>query len=410
MEAFLVILTLAAVALVAANPRRFRSSGSRSAANTFIAVWGSVLLGAILGPTVTGIIPAEPITNATPMAILGLGMIGVMVGAQARRRLLVAVPVRIWIVVTADALVTAILVGSVAYAALRIWFGSATPLLAPAAVVVAASMGWSMETRSAQLGTGPEINRLAIAIRASGGLLAIVAILTAGLASIVANSDTPASSLIDSAIIIIVAVTAALLLKFAMSLSTGRRGDQLTVFLGAVGLGAGTAAEIGISPLMAALLTGVAIANLPGMGLRSFEAFILKIEHVVAAVFGLLAGVFIDIEIGLVGLAFALALTAARLLLKPLTLRFASRFIRRVEALPRSSPLDLSPMRLSPVAIALAVSLVLLDPTSAPRRILTVVLVTGMLSELCFIAIALRASRRQAAAETAANTEAVSQA
>lgn len=402
MEAFLVILTLAAVALIAANPRRFRSSGSRSAVNTFIAVWGSVLLGAILGPTVTGVIPAEPITNATPMAILGLGMIGVMVGAQARRRLLVIVPPRIWIVVVADAIVTAAFVGAVSYAALRMWFESATPSLMDAAIIAAASMGWSMETRSAQLGTGPQINRLAIAIRASGGLLAIVAIVAAGIASIVTNADSPASNLIDSAIILIVAVTAALLLKFAMSLSKGRRGDQLAVFLGAVGLAAGTAAEIGISPLMAALLTGVAIANLPGMGLRSFEAFILRIEHVVAAVFGLLAGVFIDISIGLVGLGFALALTAARLGLKPLTLRFASRFIRRVEALPLSSPLALSPMRLSPVAIALAVSLVLLEPTREHRRILTVVLVTGTLCELCFISLTVRAARRQAGAERVA--------
>lgn len=404
MQAFLVILTLAALALLAASPKRFRPTRRRSAVNTFIAVWGSVILGALLGPTVAGVIPAEPLSNATPLAVLGLGWIGVMVGAQARRGLLVLVPLRIWLIVAADLVTTTLAVAPLAYLGLRMWGGwnaggpfglrGASPMLV--ALLVATALGWAMETRSARASSTPEAHRLAIAIRASGGLLAIASIVAMGLVSIVSDSDSAPSRTVATATLLVVVAASALLLKFAISISAGKRGDQLAVFLGAVGLSAGTAAEIGLSPLFAALLTGVAIANLPGKGLRSFEAFILRGEHVVAAVFGLMAGVLIDIRIGHAGLALAMLLAAARLLLKPLTLALGIRCAPAdgSDVLPDASPLYLAPIRVSPVAIALGVSLVVLEPTPTHARVLAVVLIAGVVSEIISIALTASGVRR----------------
>lgn len=406
MEAFLVILTLAALALVAASPKRFRPTRRRSAVNTFIAVWGSVVLGAILGPTVTGVIPAAPLNNAKPLAVLGLGWIGVMVGSQARRGLLALVPRRIWMIVAVDLCVTAAVIAPLAFLGLKLWFDGmpGAELAALSALFAAASLGWAMETRSARAASTPEAHRLAIAIRASGGLLAIASIIVVGLTSIATNSENAPSKAIATATLVVVAITSAMLLKFAISITSGRRGDQLAVFLGAVGLTAGTAAEIGISPLLAALLAGVAIANMSGKGLRSFEAFILRGEHVVAALFGLMAGILIDVRIGVTGLAIAMGLASTRLILKPLTLSAAIRVSRDIpgEPLPGASPLYLSPIRVSPVAIALGVSLVVLSPTPMNARVLAVILLAGVMSEGVSIALTASGVRRIHASRAAA--------
>lgn len=404
MQAFLVILTLAALALVAASPRRFRPTRSRSAVNTFIAVWGSVVVGILLGPTVTALIPAQPITYAKPLAVLGLGWIGVMVGAQARTSLLRLVSRRIWTIVALDTLITGMVIAPLAYLALSRWLAPGRPPSAVVALIAAAALGWAMETRSARVASTAEAHRLAIVIRASGGLLAIAAIIAVGVASIISTTVTPLATVVSGATVLVVAATAALLLKFAISITTGKRGDQLCVFLGAVGLAAGTAAEIHLSPLFAALLTGVAIANLPGKGLRSFEAFILRGEHVVAALFGLTAGILIDIRIGLGGLVLVFLLTAMRLLLKPVTLSLAIRFSDDApgQRLPASSPLYLAPIRVSPVAIALGVSLVLLDPSATNNRVLAVLLISGLLAEVVSITLTAMGARRVGATKAVA--------
>ncbi|MFU8830424.1 MAG: hypothetical protein ACNA8P_13455, partial [Phycisphaerales bacterium] len=162
------------------------------------------------------------------------------------------------------------------------------------------------------------------------------------------------------------------------------RGHQLVVFLGIVVFVAGIATQLDLPPVFASMLTGIVLVNLGGSSVTGFEKFIFKAEFTVATMFALLAGILLDPRIGLHGLAIAVVIACVRIVVKPNFLRW---LIRRVHddtkggELPGRSPLYLGTARQSPILLALAVGMVLLEPSGFNQRLLAVVALSGLLSE-----------------------------
>ena len=178
-----------------------------------------------------------------------------------------------------------------------------------------------------------------------------------------------------------------LLGRYGLSLAGKARAHQLTIFLGLVCFVAGIGAQLGLSPVFVAMLAGAAIANLKGLDLRRFERFVLDAEHTVAMLFSVLAGVLVSFDLSLGVLGVVVVVVALRLTVKPALFRFATRGWRGEGApppgdLPERSPLYALPTRQVPIAIAMAVGLVIVSPGVFHERLLTVVVLIGVLSDL----------------------------
>ena len=181
----------------------------------------------------------------------------------------------------------------------------------------------------------------------------------------------------------VLAVLVALRGRFAIGLAGKDRGHQLVGVLGIVVFVAGIATQLDLPPVFAAMLTGIILVNLKGNSIEGFEKFIVKAEFTVATMFALLAGILLDPRIGLPGLALALVIALARILVKPAFTRWAARRSDEQEPrLPADSPLYLGAARQHPIFLALAVSVVLLEPSAFNARLLTIVILSGLLCEL----------------------------
>jgi len=119
--------------------------------------------------------------------------------------------------------------------------------------------------------------------------------------------------------------------------------------------------------------------------LDTFEKFIFKAEFTVANIFALLAGILLDPRIGFIGMGIATVIAMLRIFAKPF---YARRIIRLVHndanggELPFQSALYLGTARQSPILLALAVGMVLLEPSDFNKRLLAIVVLAGLLSEL----------------------------
>ena len=183
------------------------------------------------------------------------------------------------------------------------------------------------------------------------------------------------------------------------------RAETLVVFLGVVALAAGISGSLGVTPLLPAMITGATLANLRAHQASAetavFGRFILQAEHVVATLFALLAGVLLDPRLPLAALGVAGVVFLARALTKPtlyaaLTAEIPSDADSRSRSAARRAPI-----RQSPVAMALAVSLFILSPDPASQRLLTIVVIVGVVSDL----LAALAVRRSAPPASTTQTE-----
>ncbi len=419
MALFLSIAALLVLALLATSKRFYRLRRSRFGATAIAGGWLATGVGTLLGPAVGGLITTDAVFRATPLLSVGLGWIGLMVGLQARRDVLSKLPPVIWKLAGLDALLTIVAVG----AAL---FGVSTLIEQPGAggftiaftLLAAASIGWSMETRSLGIESSAAGQKRAVLLRASGGLSAIIAVALFGIAAailIIPPADQTAEitprtipmRLLSLAAACGVGVLLAVVAKESLRLAGKHRAEMLVVFLGVVGLAAGISADLGISPLLPAMITGATLANLRTSGPSDsiantavFGRFILQAEHVVATSFALLAGVLLDPRLFLPGAAIVAAVVLVRLLIKPAvfaTIDSAADADRDSSWLARAASI-----RQSPVAVALAVSLVVLASVEDARRLLTIVVLVGIMCDL-FAAIA---ARKRSTPEATLNADA----
>ncbi len=410
MDVFIAIAVLATLALVVTSRRLLQIRRHRVLAGMATGGWFHVLIGVAIGPYGAHVVEVEQIPLMTPMVLLGLGWIGFMLGLQANRSVLAALPRVVYSGAMLDAVVSMVVFCGIAWFGVRWWLGdSATDAGMLSAVVVlgVVAVGWSVETRSIHVANTPGSQRLALYIRATGSLAAILAVLLLGVWSVVRVREDGGATQIDwdrsgltLGCSVLLPVLVGVLARFTLSLAGSSRPEQLVAFLGIVVFAAGIAAQLAVSPILAAMLTGVIVANLPGWQTGVFQRFIVQAEHVVAAVFALLAGVLMDPILGAGGFVLIGVLVFARILVKPVILRTALAGEARGEdgeALPRVSALCLGPIRQHALGPALVVSVWLFRQDLVMRQVLAIAVITGVVCEV--LVLWRGAARRSAIAE-----------
>lgn len=353
--------------------------------------------GLLIGPAGLNLVEPTTLLQTFPLLATGLGWIGLMVGLQLRRDVVLALPTSVRHLVAMDIVVSVVLFGGAATAMLYWWWRdrAGASVHEGIVLVLAASVGWAMETRSLHSdGGGPAQERLSIAIRAGGSLAAVIAITIFGLGAVATGGSLSAGDLAAPGWLIAPGLCAVLAIfmgvagRFMLGLAGKHTAEQLAVFLGVVAFVAGIATELGVSALFAALMTGAVMANLKGVDLRRFERFILAAEHALAVIFAMVAGVLLDPMIGWTGFGVVLVLVGLRQTAKPGAVRFALRTQRATTdqpargEVPARSRLYGGAARQSPIAMIMAVGLVLSHPTESSRELLTVVVLTGLLCQL----------------------------
>lgn len=407
MKFFLAILVIVTIALVGVSPLFLRLRRSRIVSALTSGGWLHVGVGVLLGPAVIGAVEEDALTRLTPFLAIGLGWIGVTVGLQARRDVLKDLPRSLYACMAVDVALCVVVFGALSWVILGMWASGAEPAeIWPSAVLLTtAAMGWLLETRSLGAGSSPAPARLSMYVRGSGALCAMAAVLGYGLLAhaSVRGADGVVvfdwgNAVVKASVAVLLAVMAGLIGRFALRLAGGDRSELLVVFLGLVALVAGSATALGYSPMLASAFAGVVMANLAGTALRRFERFILQAEYVVATLFSILAGMLLDVRIGLAGAGLAMALAGARYLFKSPVFSWAAQHRWGEERagsmtagpLPESSPLYLAPIRQAPLAIALGVALVMSESSPMARKVLGVIVLTGVLSSAPLVFAALR--------------------
>lgn len=419
MDIFLAILIVTAVALLSSGRFAYRLRRSRLMVVMLSGGWLAIFTGMLLGPNLfpllgitereTTLVSPEALLESTPLLMIGLGWIGVMVGLQLRWEVVRSLPASIWKLVLADTLLSVVVFGAIAFVGLQLWTGadSLAAIWTGCLLLTAGAIGWSMETRSLRMATATDTDeRLDTLIRATGALGAVLAVTLLGLGYKIATRNSDGEFAFDltdtlgrAALVGAASLLLGVLGRYAIRIAGKDRGHQLVVFLGIVVFIAGIATQLDLPPVFAAMLTGIILANLPGSQITNFENFIVKAEFTVATLFALLAGILLDPQIGLHGLGIAFVIALARILIKPVFTRWVARRVHEpAQPLPASSPLYLGSVRPNPIAIALAVSVVLLEPSTFNTRLLTIVILSGLLCELIPIILG-RSSSRSARSE-----------
>ncbi len=414
MQIFLAILVCTALGLVWTSRRAYRLRRQRTIAGFVSGGWVSVFFGIALGPSGLGLVSRESVLQSVPLIAAALGAVGFMVGFQLRVSVLRTIPGEFYRAAVADVLLTAALVGGIALVGLRVWVPEATAseLWLPMAFLIAASFGWSMETRSLGTQASPH---LGLWVRVTGALLGIAAIVCFGLASKSVERDALGvlhfswdRALLKALHTVALALAIGFMGRFMIGLTRDRAGQQFAVFLGLIAFTAGSAKQLDISPLFSSLLAGVVIANLKAPGLRAFESFVARGEHVMGAFFGVLAGILLKVEPAMAPLMLGVAIFAARGLVKPAVVRIDPPDLHELTPLGVATcrmRLAGAVIRQSPIMLALGVSLILIEPSLFHKQLVAVMVLTGVLCELqvTFMLHYRRADERGADAEAVAS-------
>lgn len=413
---FLALVLVVSLSLFATSRLFYRIQRNRVVAALVSGGWLAVAVGFLLGPNALAVIEADTLLEARPLLMVGLGWIGVIVGMQANRALLKNTPAVLWKWAAADLAASALLVGLLAVAVLlghlpddHRTFGW---IALPVALLVACAVGWAPETRSLQGGRNAVQSRFDVLVKGGAGLTSIAAIALFGVCFklVGRNADgmmrvMPGEAIIALVMAVVLAIFLGVAGRVLLDIAGRQRSQTLVVFVGMVALVTGAAAELLYSPLFAAMLAGAVVANLASARLREFESFLLRAEHAVAVLFYLLAGLLIQPTLGTWAWILIAAISALRLIVKPIVMRIVLKESR--EHLPAGPSLYTAPVRQSPVAVALAVGLVLSESSMLNRDLLTIVVLTALICDLLPISSALLTSRPTgAAAHTPARSEA----
>lgn len=351
--------------------------------------WFASGAGIIIGPRVLAAIDGDAILALRPILGMALAWIGLIVGLQARRTLVQAIPdtLRRWLGRDTFA---SIGIGAVVAGA---WWFLARPeataaAIGPAAlVVVLAFVGWAPETRTLRAGLSPRTVAPAQLVQAGGGLGAILAIAAFGLAEpmIRATADpNPIHGLMMAGLELLLAGGTAVMLGFGARLllrqSEGGDSEALVVTLGLVLLCAGFANELGFSPLLSGLLAGAVIANLRDPHLRDLERGLQSGEPGMAVLMLLSCGSLAADADAAQAIALGVSIAGLRLAIKPWT---AWKSLRPTfpDLSPRE-PLLLGPARLPMIAVALAVGPAVMSTDEADATVLAAVLGALLLGSL----------------------------
>ncbi len=394
---FLALVALGGLSIAAGSPLGRRLHRNRAVAALAAGGWFAVLAGAAIGPAGLDVIDAAIFAEVRPLLVVALGWVGLIVGLQLRLRVLQAVPNVVWRWVLVDAAVSASIAIALGLAACGWWIegffelaaespGLVIAIVPAIAALAASNLGWAPETRSLRIELSDRTRRIAVLVSAGAGLASVIAVATLGLTALPIAETTEAVSfdarlgLVRLGVLAGIAVLAGTAARFLLGSIERNSPQMLVVLLGLVCLVGGIADAAGIPPLLSGLLAGVVIANLPEGPSRELESVLRRGETAGAILLYAVAGVLATFEPGWGAVLLALGLAASRTLLKTAWMSAALR--GGGEELPRGTPLRLATVRQAPIAVAIAVSLVLVEDSQLSRTILSVVVLTGLLSSL----------------------------
>ena len=247
-------------------------------ARRFLIVSGAeyLVLGILLGPQVTGAVPADVVRAFTPLAALTLGWIGVLVGMQFYLPELVRVPAITYRLAFSEALftfgaVTAALVGVIAplfalpleRAILpAVALGAIACASTPAGIELAAR---ALDARSQNQRRGVTRATLVRQLQYTTAVDALVGIVVIGLLACWARPALGTVSrqpTVTEWVVITLAVGTVGGALFHLFLGAERKPDRLFVALaGAIILASGTAVFLRLSPLLTCMVVGVILVN-----------------------------------------------------------------------------------------------------------------------------------------------------
>ncbi len=225
-----------------------------------------LVLGVLLGPQVTGVIPVEAAESFGPIIVLGIGWIGLTVGMQFYIPRLVRISALTFRLAVVESLATLTIVGGALWWALpRLGltseFWAIVPALALAGIAVASTpAGLDIALRDRKR-REPVVNQLETSL----GVNAFVAIVVSGLLfawvhRAPVNAMRPPTPTEWAVITVGVGVLGGTL--FHLFLGEERQVDRLVVSLGgAVILASGAAAYLNVSPVLATLVIGIVLVN-----------------------------------------------------------------------------------------------------------------------------------------------------
>ena len=394
---FLALVALGGLSIAAGSPLGRRLHRNRAVAALAAGGWFAVLAGAAIGSSGLDVIDTTIFAEVRPLLVVALGWVGLIVGLQLRVRVLQAVPTVIWRWTLVDAAISALVAIAFGLAACGWWIdgffaraGDSVHWIVgvvPAIAALAASnLGWAPETRSLRVELSDRTKRIAVLVSAGAGLASVLAIAVIGVALLPISESSEQTSLdaglglVRLGVLAGVAVLAGAAARFLLGSIERNSPQMLVVLLGLVCLVGGIADAAGIPPLLSGLLAGAVIANLPEGPSRELESVLRRGETAGAILLYAVAGVLATLEPGWGAVLLAIGLAASRALLKTWWMSTALR--GGGEESPRGTPLRLAAVRQAPIAVAIAVSLVLLEDSQLSRTILSVVVLAGLLSSL----------------------------
>ena len=349
--------------------------------------WFAMITGIVIGPRVLAVLDAEGTQALQPLLYIALAWIGLIVGLQLRRPLLAAIPAELARWIRLDTIVSLLVGTAVAIGWWRIMAPEAAfgTILLPALALAVAFIGWAPETRSLRPDLTPRSGELAQLVQAGGGLGAAIAVLIFGLGNQFVRIDPDGPIVIEpwlglvelflsAGVAIMLGTGARLLLRR----TSGAAQESLVITLSLVLIGAGFAAELGLSPLLNGLIAGGVIANLRDPHLRDLERGLQSAEPAMAVLMLVACGSVIGgIDVG-EAVVLGLVVAILRLVVKPLVARHSVG--PGFPDLPPRDPLFLGPARMPLVAIAVAIGPAIVTQDAASETVLGAVMLATLLS------------------------------
>lgn len=268
-----------------------------------------IILGALAGPQVTGVMTREVVAQLMPVMSLALGSIGLIAGLKLRLRNLFEVPAEYYRVACLEMLTTFLLIGGAA--GLLFWYPLAGALTGaekvmavfPAALALAATAAVSAQT----VIRGVEEHyhargRLSDLLRFAAWFDSLLGIILFGLIFCVFHTgETGGIRPLTRTEWVVVSIGFGLLLGILFYLFLGREQSKEKLSLALIGImifSSGAAYYLNLSPLFINLVLGVMLANTSQIRDRLLEVLesVEKPLHVVLLVF---AGAACELSFGL---------------------------------------------------------------------------------------------------------------
>ena len=349
--------------------------------------WMFFGVGLLLGPIGFHFLTNESLTELRPLLQLGLAWIGLLVGLQAKRAIMVQVPAVLWKWIAVDC-VASVCTGVIITAVTLIWIAPEATwgaLCFPCVLIGCATIGWTAELRSLR-GLDARSPRLGTLTQAGAGLAVIIAITIHGIVSLntsVLSDGTIALNLgwgsLGFIITLLVAGVCAMAMRLLLQRESWNDGRIIVSLIGTLALIAGVATVLDGSPMFGACALGVMIANMRSGAMRKLERVITGSETAVASIFFLLAGAMVNPIVAWWPWIIAALVLAFRVGFKVPTTRMFSgnTWIER-----GADSIHFATIRQAPIAIPLAIASLLERTDNVQSTILLVVATVGVFSNV----------------------------